>query len=89
MLFGAVAKYQPTLDFVLTPTQEMLPFLLRHTSDEAVRKLPRAAIRLLDDYVHDSRAWFRVPYFHEYAPGGYGWARTVLSATTGACDRSA
>ncbi|VWC64934.1 type VI secretion system protein [Burkholderia lata] len=78
MLFGAVAKYQPTLDFVLTPTQEMLPFLLRHTSDEAVRKLPRAAIRLLDDYVHDSRAWFRVPYFHEYAPGGYGWARTVF-----------
>ncbi len=78
MLFGTVAEYQPTLDFVLTPTQEMLPFLLKHTSDEAVRKLPRAAIRLLDDYVHDSRAWFRVPYFHEYAPGGYGWARTFF-----------
>ncbi|EDT39032.1 conserved hypothetical protein [Burkholderia ambifaria MEX-5] len=78
LLFGALAKYQPTLDFVLTPTQEMLPFLLTHTSDEAVRKLPRAAIRLLDDYVHDSRAWFRVPYFHEYAPGGYGWARTFF-----------
>nr|WP_057925023.1 DUF2235 domain-containing protein [Burkholderia ambifaria] len=78
MLFGAVAGYQPTLDFVLSPTQEMLPFLLKHTSDDAVRKLPRAATRLLDDYVHDSRAWFRVPYFHEYAPGGYGWARTVF-----------
>ncbi|KAG8153361.1 T6SS phospholipase effector Tle1-like catalytic domain-containing protein [Burkholderia catarinensis] len=77
-LLGAVAPYQPILDFVLTPRPEMLPFLLKHTSDEAVRKLPRAAIRLLDDYVHDSRAWFRVPYFHEYAPGGYGWARTVF-----------
>ncbi|ALK30133.1 T6SS phospholipase effector Tle1-like catalytic domain-containing protein [Burkholderia plantarii] len=78
MLLGAVASYQPVLDFVLAPRQEMLPFLLEHTSDEAVRKLPRAVIRLLDDYVHDSRAWFRVPYFHEYAPGGYGWARTVF-----------
>lgn len=77
-LLGAVAPYQPILDFVLTPPQEMLPFLLEHTSDAAVRKLPRAAIRLLDDYVHDSRAWFRVPYFHEYAPGGYGWARTFF-----------
>ncbi|WGY71557.1 DUF2235 domain-containing protein [Burkholderia cepacia] len=77
-LLGAVASYQPILDFVLTPPQEMLPFLLEHTSDAAVRKLPRAAIRLLDDYVHDSRAWFRVPYFHEYAPGGYGWARTFF-----------
>ncbi|HFT8006137.1 DUF2235 domain-containing protein [Burkholderia sp. EMB26] len=78
MLLGGVAGYQPILDFVLTPRQEMLPFLLEHTSDEAVRKLPQAAIRLLDDYVHDSRAWFRVPYFHEYAPGGYGWARTFF-----------
>lgn len=77
-LFGAVAPYQPILDFVLAPQPEMLPFLLEHTSDEAVRKLPQAAIRLLDDYVHDSRAWFRVPYFHEYAPGGYGWARTFF-----------
>ncbi|WP_446904274.1 T6SS phospholipase effector Tle1-like catalytic domain-containing protein [Burkholderia sp. YIM B11467] len=77
-LFGAVASYQPILDFVLAPRPEMLPFLLEHTSDEAVRKLPPAAIRLLDDYVHDSRAWFRVPYFHEYAPGGYGWARTFF-----------
>lgn len=77
-LFGAIAPYQPILDFVLVPQPEMLPFLLAHTSDEAVRKLPPAAIRLLDDYVHDSRAWFRVPYFHEYAPGGYGWARTFF-----------
>ncbi|MGT0247784.1 T6SS phospholipase effector Tle1-like catalytic domain-containing protein [Burkholderia pyrrocinia] len=77
-LFGAVAPYQPILDFVLAPQPEMLPFLLEHTSDEAVRKLPPVAIRLLDDYVHDSRAWFRVPYFHEYAPGGYGWARTFF-----------
>lgn len=77
-LLGALAPYQPVLDYVLAPPQEMLPFLLEHTSEAAVRKLPRAVIRLLDDFVHDSRAWFRVPYFHEYAPGGYGWARTFF-----------
>ncbi|WP_233238743.1 hypothetical protein [Bordetella sp. LUAb4] len=32
----------------------------------------------MDDYVHDSRAWFRVPYFHEYAPGGFAWGRTFF-----------
>jgi hypothetical protein len=74
-----VAHYQPVLDFVLAPHAAMLPFLLEHTTDEAVRALPKAVIRLLDDYVHDSRAWFRVPYFHEYAPGGYGWARTFFA----------
>ncbi|ABB11103.1 T6SS phospholipase effector Tle1-like catalytic domain-containing protein [Burkholderia lata] len=77
-LLGAVAAYQPVLDFVLAPETQMLPFLLEHTSDEAVRKLSPAVVRLMDDYVHDSRAWFRVPYFHEYSPGGYGWARTFF-----------
>ncbi|WP_322064142.1 T6SS phospholipase effector Tle1-like catalytic domain-containing protein [Burkholderia ubonensis] len=77
-VLGAVAPYQPVLDFVLAPRTQMLPFLLEHTSDEAVRKLSPAVVRLMDDYVHDSRAWFRVPYFHEYAPGGYGWARTFF-----------
>ncbi|MBU9355867.1 DUF2235 domain-containing protein [Burkholderia multivorans] len=77
-LLGVLAPYQPVLDYVLAPPQEMLPFLLEHTSEAAVRKLPRTVIRLLDDFVHDSRAWFRVPYFHEYAPGGYGWARTFF-----------
>jgi Uncharacterized alpha/beta hydrolase domain (DUF2235) len=77
-LSSLAAGYQPVLDFVLAPSAEMLPFLLEHTSDEAVRKLSPAVVRLMDDYVHDSRAWFRVPYFHEYAPGGYGWARTFF-----------
>ncbi|WP_144159848.1 T6SS phospholipase effector Tle1-like catalytic domain-containing protein [Paraburkholderia sp. BCC1885] len=77
-LLGAVAPYQPVLDFVLTPPPQMVPFLLEHTSNEAIQKLAPAAIRLLDDYVHDSRAWFRAPYFHEYVPGGYGWARTFF-----------
>lgn len=77
-LIGATAPYQDLLDFVLTPSPEMLPFLLEHTSDNAVQKLSPAVINLLDNYVHDSRAWFRVPYFHEYAPGGFGWARTLF-----------
>ncbi|VWD43878.1 T6SS phospholipase effector Tle1-like catalytic domain-containing protein [Burkholderia contaminans] len=77
-LLGAIAAYQPVLDFVMAPETQMLPFLLEHTSDEAVRKLSPAVVRLMDDYVHDSRAWFRVPYFHEYSPGGYGWARTFF-----------
>jgi len=75
---GAIAGYQPVLDFVLEPRAEMLSFLLEHTSQEAVTQLPPAAARLFDDYIHDSRAWFRAPYFHEYAPGGYGWARTFF-----------
>ncbi|MCY1549968.1 hypothetical protein D9M68_861800 [compost metagenome] len=44
--------------------------------DFALRE--KAAIELFDNYIHDSRAWFRVPHFHEYAPGGYGWARTFF-----------
>lgn len=75
----AAAPYQPVLDFVLTPPPQMLPFLLEYTSDEAVQQLSPAVVQLLDNYVHDSRAWFRVPYFHEYAPGGYGWARTFFT----------
>ncbi len=70
--------YDPIKDFVLAPRDQMLPFLLENTSDQAVRNLSQAAIRLMDDYVHDSRAWFRVPFFHEYAPGGFGWGRTFF-----------
>jgi hypothetical protein len=33
---------------------------------------------MLDGYVHDSRCWFRVSHFHEYAPGGYFWPRVVF-----------
>ncbi|RQQ52714.1 DUF2235 domain-containing protein [Burkholderia stagnalis] len=73
-----LAAHHPKYDFVLAPPDAMLPFLLEHTSDEAVRKLAPAAIRLFDDYIHDSRAWFRVPRFHEYSTGGYGWARVIF-----------
>jgi len=74
-LLGALAPYQPVLDYVLAPPQEMLPFLLEHTSEAAVRKLPRAVIRLLDDFVHDSRAWF----------GFHTWVG--LRSTTVTCAR--
>ncbi|MEA3116991.1 MAG: hypothetical protein QOI13_261, partial [Paraburkholderia sp.] len=37
-----------------------------------------AAITLFDNYVHDSRCGFRVPYFREYAPGGYAWPRMIF-----------
>ncbi|WP_233236729.1 DUF2235 domain-containing protein [Bordetella sp. LUAb4] len=77
-LSGLMAPYMPIWDFLLTPREGMLPFLLRNTSDQAVRALSLAVVRLMDDYVHDSRAWFRVPYFHEYAPGGFGWPRTFF-----------
>ncbi|MXN73670.1 DUF2235 domain-containing protein [Burkholderia sp. 4701] len=73
-----LAAHHPKYDFVLAPPDAMLPFLLEHTSDEAVRKLAPATIRLFDDYIHDSRAWFRVPRFHEYSTGGYGWARVIF-----------
>ncbi|HLX02717.1 MAG TPA: hypothetical protein VKS80_11460, partial [Trinickia sp.] len=54
--------------------------LVRHTSPEAVEALRKqpAAIRLYDDYIHDSRAWFRVPYFREYVPGGFFWGRLLF-----------
>ncbi|MGV2291397.1 DUF2235 domain-containing protein [Trinickia sp. YCB016] len=73
-----VRSYNVADDVVLEPVEKALPFLRQHASLEAARQLPDAAIRLFDDYVHDSRCWFRVPYFHEYAPGGYFWARIVF-----------
>ncbi|MGN6085192.1 hypothetical protein, partial [Trinickia sp.] len=42
------------------------------------KQLQPSVVKLLDDYVHDSRIWFRVPWFHEYAPGGYGWPRVFF-----------
>lgn len=65
-------------DVISTPHGNVLPFLRQHTAEDAVKTLPKEAIALYDDYVHDSRCWFRVPYFHEYAPGGYGWPRVVF-----------
>src|SRR5579863_5429027 len=74
-----VQKYDPVDDVLAVPLPKVVRFLKEHTSAEAVAKLDRAAIALFDDYVHDSRCWFRVPYFHEYAPGGYGWPRVVFA----------
>ena len=57
-------------------------FLKKYTEEEKdgkiVEKLEPSTITLFDDYIHDSRAWFRTPWFHEYAPGGYFWPRVVF-----------
>lgn len=69
-------------DIVIKPIAEAASFLKEHTSPDAVRRLrtsAKEAIELFDNYVHDSRCWFRVPYFHEYAPGGYFWPRVVFA----------
>jgi hypothetical protein len=66
-------------DVLPKPLEDITPFLKRHTSRPAFERLPDAVITLFDRYVHDSRCWFRVPYFHEYTPGGYGWPRIVFS----------
>jgi hypothetical protein len=63
---------------VAAPARGVVKFLKQHASMEAANRLQRASIHLLDDYVHDSRIWFRVPWFHEYAPGGYGWPRVIF-----------
>ncbi|CAN0626796.1 conserved protein of unknown function [Burkholderia multivorans] len=70
--------YDPADDVLPKPVAEVVPFLTEHTSRQKFEALPDEAIRLFDDYVHDSRCWFRVPYFHEYTPGGYGWPRVVF-----------
>jgi hypothetical protein len=74
-----VQAYDPADDVLAAPLPKDLPFLRAHTSDAAVDKLNRAAITLFDDYVHDSHCGFRVPYFHEYASGGYGWPSVVFA----------
>ncbi len=76
-------------DVLAKPVRQAIPFLKEHTSPEAVARLLRsaqAAIDLFDDYVHDSRCWFRVPHFREYAPGGYCWPRVVF---VGGSERAA
>jgi Uncharacterized alpha/beta hydrolase domain (DUF2235) len=75
---AAVQNYDPKDDVLAAPVKSVIPFLKQHTSEQAVAQLPLAATKLFDDFVHDSRCWFRVPYFHEYAPGGYGWPRVVF-----------
>ena len=73
-----LSQYDPADDVLAAPVSGVVAFLKQHTSEAAVAALQttaNGAIDLYDNYVHDSRCWFRVPYFHEYAPGGYGWPR--------------
>ena len=68
-------------DVLVLPAREMVEKLREWTAPKAVEQFERqnrAIIALFDDYIHDSRAWFRMPYFHEYSPGGYGWARVFF-----------
>ena len=81
LMVAALVRYSHHDDVVLTPASEMIDYLRKWTSKDVVDAFAiqgKAAIKLFDDYIHDSRAWFRVPHFHEYAPGGYGWARTFF-----------
>ncbi|KML49296.1 hypothetical protein VL15_27895 [Burkholderia cepacia] len=70
--------YNEADDVLPKPVAEVASFLRQHTSEHAFTTLPTAVSNLYDNYVHDSRCWFRVPYFHEYAPGGYGWPRVIF-----------
>ncbi|MDR3428735.1 DUF2235 domain-containing protein [Silvimonas sp.] len=65
------------LDGIVMPEPDFVPFLKECTSKTAwqAMKANEAACTLFDDYMHDSRAWFRTPTFHEPTPGGYGWPR--------------
>ncbi|CAN7691638.1 T6SS phospholipase effector Tle1-like catalytic domain-containing protein [Paraburkholderia terricola] len=78
---AAVSPYSIYDDAVIKPRTVLKGFLQQHTSPVAVEALRKtsAAVRLYDDYIHDSRAWFRVPYFREYVPGGYFWARVLFT----------
>lgn len=74
-----VQSYRAQDDVMAAPLPGVESFLRENTSPGAVKNLPAAAIALFDDYVHDSRCWFRVPFFHEYAPGGYGFPRVIFA----------
>lgn len=80
--------FSPTDDFVLQPLQEVLPFMRESTSDTAVAKLlsQHDVVALYDDFIHDSRCWFKVPWFREYAPGGYFWPRVVFIGNDERCQ---
>jgi len=73
-----LSRFSPSDDVLAAPARGMVNFLKKHASLEAAAQLRPEVIRLYDDYVHDSRTWFRVPWFHEYAPGGYGWPRVMF-----------
>ena len=71
-------QFSTSNDLVAAPAPGVVGFLKKHASLEAANQLQKAVVTLLDDYVHDSRIWFRMPWFHEYAPGGYGWPRVMF-----------
>ncbi|WP_334065992.1 DUF2235 domain-containing protein [Burkholderia cepacia] len=78
--FSAVTPFSIYNDAVIRPRTAMKGFLSQNTSPaavEALRKTP-AVIQLYDEFIHDSRAWFRVPYFREYVPGGFFWGRLLF-----------
>ncbi|WP_321817021.1 MULTISPECIES: DUF2235 domain-containing protein [unclassified Paraburkholderia] len=78
--FSAVTPFSIYNDAVIKPRSVMKDFLTENTSDAAVEKLRKApiVIQLYDEFIHDSRAWFRVPYFREYVPGGFFWGRMLF-----------
>ncbi|MGY2485376.1 T6SS phospholipase effector Tle1-like catalytic domain-containing protein [Cupriavidus sp. CP313] len=78
---AALRSYYASDDVLVKPAPEMISYLTATTAPKAVDEFSlreKAAIELFDNYIHDSRAWFRVPNFHEYALGGYGWARSFF-----------
>ncbi|RDV00735.1 T6SS phospholipase effector Tle1-like catalytic domain-containing protein [Trinickia dinghuensis] len=76
------SQFSPTDDLLAAPAPGVMGFLKKHASLDAAGRLQKPIVTLLDDYVHDSRIWFRVPWFHEYAPGGYGWPRVLFEGGT-------
>ena len=86
LAINGLRKDDTQYDVLVKPAEEVLGFLKEHTNEQARARVSAAVTRLFDDFVHDSRAWFRVPYFHEQAPGGYGWLRVLFQ---GADDRVA
>ena len=86
LAINGLRKDDTQYDVLVKPAEEVLGFLKEHTNGQARARVSATMTRLFDDFVHDSRAWFRVPYFHEQAPGGYGWLRVLFQ---GADDRVA
>jgi len=78
LAINGLRKDDTQYDVLVKPAEEVLGFLKEHTNGQARARVSATMTRLFDDFVHDSRAWFRVPYFHEQAPGGYGWPRVLF-----------
>lgn len=84
-------RYDPAYDIVVKPETATQPMLRAFTgaSARAAMQSQPDVMRLFDDYVHDSRAWFRVPHFRELAQGGYGWARVLFAGADKAINPNA